>query len=38
LSKFHSKAPGAQISPELLAKQDLNVRLIINNQDEEIHV
>jgi hypothetical protein len=31
LGEVHGEAPSAQISPELLTKQNLNVRFIINN-------
>jgi hypothetical protein len=31
--ELHRKAPGAQITPELLAKQGLNVGLVIDDED-----
>ena len=33
--KFHGEAAGAQIAPELLAEQRLDIRLIVNHENEQ---
>jgi hypothetical protein len=38
LSKVHGKAAGADVAPELLAKQVFDVGFIINNEYTRIHV
>jgi hypothetical protein len=37
LGKFHPKSTVAQVTPELLPKQHLDVRLIIDHEDKKIH-
>ncbi|MGB7854869.1 MAG: hypothetical protein WBL48_03110 [Pseudolabrys sp.] len=37
MSKFHPEATLAQIAPELLPKQHLDIRFIIDHEDEKIH-
>ena len=37
LGKFHREAAGADITPELLAEQQLHVRLVVDHENEEIH-
>jgi hypothetical protein len=37
LRKFHRETAVAKIMPKLLAKQHLNVRLIVDHENEEIH-
>jgi hypothetical protein len=34
LGELHHEALSPNIAPELLAKQDLNVRFIVDNKDE----
>ena len=36
-SKFHREAARANIPPELLTKQHLNVRLVIYHKNKEVH-
>ena len=36
-SKFHREAAGPDIAPKLLAKQHLNVWLVINYENKEVH-
>jgi hypothetical protein len=38
LGKLHVEPPGVQITPELLPKQHLDVRLVIRHQNEKFHV
>jgi hypothetical protein len=38
LGKLHGKPASTQIAPEALAKQQLNVRLIINHENERVHM
>ncbi len=38
LRKFHRKAAGAEIAPEMLAKQQLDIRLIVDHKNKQIHV
>ena len=38
LGKFHGEAASAEVAPELLAKQHLDVRLIVNHENERVHV
>src|SRR5262249_42710757 len=35
--KFHREAARAQVAPEMLAEQHLDIRFIIDNEDEKIH-
>ena len=35
--KFHRETAGAKIMPKLLAKQHLNVRLIVDRENDEIY-
>ena len=37
LGKFHRKAACAQVAPELLAEQQLDIRLIIDHENEKVH-
>jgi hypothetical protein len=37
LGKFHREAACAQITPELLAEQNLQFGLIINDENEPVH-
>ena len=37
LRKLHREAPGAQIAPELLAEQHLDIGLIVNHENEQAH-
>jgi hypothetical protein len=37
LGKFHSKAPAAQLAAELLTKQHLDVRLVIDDKNKKCH-
>ena len=37
LAEFHGKAAGAKVAPELLAKQRLDVRLVVDHEDERGH-
>jgi hypothetical protein len=37
LRKLHRETGGAEVMPKLLAKQRLNVRLIVNHENEEVH-
>ena len=37
LGKFHGKAASAEIAPELLAEQQLNIGFVINNENEKAH-
>src|SRR5450756_1979636 len=38
LGKLHCKAASAEVMPELLAEQQLHIRLIVNNENEKIQV
>jgi hypothetical protein len=38
LSKIHLKAVVAQVAPELLTKQHLDIGLVVNNENKEVHV
>ena len=38
LRKFHCEAAGAEVAPELLAEQHLDVRLIVNHENERVHM
>ena len=38
LSKFHCEAVGAKVAPELLAEQNLHIGLIINHENERVHM
>ena len=37
LGKFHGKPAGAQVAPELLAKQHFNIGLVIDHENEKTH-
>ena len=37
LRKLHREAAGAKVAPELLAEQHLDIRLIINHENEQVH-
>ena len=37
LRELHHEAPGAEVAAELLAKQQLDVRLVVDHQDEQAH-
>ena len=37
MRKFHRETAGAEIMPKLLAKQHLNIRLVVNHENEEGH-
>ena len=37
LGKFHREATGAEIAPELLPEQQLNIGLIINHENKKAH-
>jgi hypothetical protein len=37
LGKFHPETTLAQIAPELLPKQHLDIRFIINHENEKVH-
>jgi len=37
LGKFHPETTIAQIAPELLPKQHLDIRFIIDHEDKKIH-
>ena len=37
LRKFHGEAAGAQLAPELLAKQHLDIRLVVDHENEQAH-
>ena len=38
LRKFHCEAVGAEVAPELLAEQNLHIGLIINHENERVHM
>src|SRR5450759_5044557 len=38
LRKIHREPTGAKIATELLSKQQLNIRLIVDHKDEKVHV
>src|SRR5262249_1875147 len=38
LREFHREAAGPQVTPELLAKQRLHIRLVVHDQNEQSHV
>ena len=37
LGKLHGEATGAEVAPELLAKQNFDIRLIIDHENERVH-
>ena len=37
LGKLHGEAAGAEVAPELLAEQHLDIRLIIDHENEQVH-
>jgi hypothetical protein len=37
LGKFHREATLAKVAPKMLTEQQLNVRFIINHEDEKFH-
>ena len=37
LRKFHCEAAGAQVAPELLAEQHLDIGLVIDHQNKHVH-
>ena len=37
LGKLHREAVGAEVAPELLAEQHLDIRLIIDHENERVH-
>ena len=37
LRKLHREAAGAEVAPELLAEQHLDIRLIVNHENEQVH-
>ena len=37
LRELHREAPGAEVAPELLAEQRLDVRLVVDDEDEQAH-
>jgi hypothetical protein len=37
LGKFHPETTLTQIAPELLPKQHLDIRFIIDHEDEKVH-
>jgi len=38
LREIHREAAGAKVAPELLAKQHLDIRFVIDNENEEAHL
>ena len=38
LGKLHCKAASAEIAPELLAEQNLNVGLVVDHENDRVHV
>ena len=38
LRKFHREAAGAEIAPELLAEQQLDIGLVVDDENEQAHV
>ena len=38
LGKIHREAAGADIAPELLAKQHLNIGFVVNDENKQAHV
>ena len=38
LRKFHCEAVGAEVAPELLAKQQLDIRLVVDHENERVHM
>ena len=38
LGKFHRESTGAKIAPKLLAKQHLDIRFVVNDENEEAHM
>ena len=38
LRKFHHKPPGAEVAPELLAKEHLNIWLVVDYKNQQAHV
>ena len=37
LRKFHRETGGAEVAPELLAEQNLDIRFIVNYENEQVH-
>src|SRR5208282_1940504 len=37
LGKLHGEPASAKVAPELLAKQNLDIRLIIDHENEQVH-
>ena len=37
LGKLHDEPASAQVAPEMLAKQHLDVRLVVNHENEQAH-
>ena len=37
LGKLHGETASAQVTPELLAEQDFNIRLVIDHKYQQIH-
>ena len=37
LRKLHREAVSAEVAPELLAEQHLDIRLIVNHENEQVH-
>src|SRR5664279_3819911 len=37
LGKLHCKSAGAEVMPELLAEQHLDIRVIVDHEDEKVH-
>ncbi len=33
----HREAPGAEVAPELLAEEHLDIRLVVNHENEQVH-
>ena len=38
LRKLHCEAASAKVAPELLAEQNLHIGLIINHENEQVHM
>ena len=37
LRKFHRKAAGAEVAPELLAEQELHVGFVVDHENKKVH-
>jgi hypothetical protein len=37
LRKFHREATNSEFTPELLAKERLDIRLVIDHENEQVH-